>query len=704
MSVRAAIVFSGRGSNMGALLRASQAQDFPVEFVTACTDNPTAGGIALAQDFGLETQVIAGSKQDMEDNLDRVLRDNRVDLVVLAGFMRLLSASFVERYYGRILNIHPSLLPQFKGLHPQQQAIDAGAEEAGCSVHIVTAEMDGGPVIGQAKVPVLPEDTAETLSERILVEEHRLYPHIVAQYAHYIAEHPPISGEGLLKVPFSSVKEECGIFACHGAQDALALTIFGLHAIQHRGQEGVGIATIDNGDIFAHRDVGLVSEIFSKQEVQKLHLPGQQMIGHLRYSTAGGKSGANLQPFVMQTRFGSLALAHNGNLTNADELRKHLMNAGQVFFTDSDSEVFMHLMTQSDAEDLEQAIIEACMQTTGAFSILILSDQGIFAARDPLGMRPLCLGKRDGQIAIASESCALEAADMKWQFDIDAGELVRISPEGEIERKYYVPKRELSAQKFCAFEYVYFMRANSAFNDRYTARVRERIGMQLHRENPQDEADYVVPVPESGIFAAIGYSQASKLPFHFAILKSPYVGRTFIEPEQELRHFGVRLKLSIDRWHVKNKRIILVDDSIVRANTLPKLVTLLRDAGAKEIHVRIASPTIEYPCFYGVDMPSRAELSAANHSVEEICKLVGADSLAFVSVEGLRRAIDASNNDHIEADEVPKYCGTCTACFTGAYPAPLCDQKMQDALAGSLAQFEVNSPGLLFAQGRGKTS
>ena len=697
--MRAAVLFSGRGSNMGALLRAARSNDYPVEYVISITDNESAQGRELAQEAGVKCEYVEGLRAERETQILRLFAEHRVEIVVLAGYMRLLSEEFVERFYGRILNIHPSLLPEFKGLNPQQQAIDAGASESGCSVHLVTAEMDGGPVIGQTVVPVYKDDTADILSERILVEEHKLYPHIVAQYAEYLKANP-ITDNGLLNIPFSAVKEECGIFACHAVNDALALTIFGLHALQHRGQEGAGIASMHENQIFAHRDAGLVSEVFSKNQTDDMELPGAQMIGHLRYSTAGGKAASNLQPFVMQTRFGPLGLAHNGNLTNADELRLHLMDEGQLFFTDSDSEVFLHLVAQSSHDDLKSAIIEACQQVTGAFSIMVLSTEGIYAARDTLGLRPLCLGKRENQLAIASESTALEATDMSWQFDIEAGELILITPEGDIERTQYAPKKELSAQKFCAFEYVYFMRANSAFNDRYTARVRERIGMQLFHEAPV-EADYVVPVPESGIFAAIGYSQSAALPFHFAILKSSYVGRTFIEPQQELRHFGVRLKLSIDRWHIKGKRIILVDDSIVRANTLPKLVQLLKDAGAAEIHVRIAAPTIEYPCFYGVDMPSRKELSAANNSVDEIRDIVGADSLAFVSKEGLRRAIDADSNETIDAgDEIPPRVGTCMACFSGEYPAPLCDQKMQDALVGSEAKYDVKSPGLLFARTR----
>lgn len=693
---KAAIFFSGRGSNMQALLQSCE----NVEFVLALTDNPNAEGIKIAEKHGLALEVLGGTKGEMEAQAERALRQNGIELICLAGYMRLLSASFTERWYGRILNIHPSLLPKYKGLHPQQQALDAGEKTAGCSVHLVSAEMDGGPVIAQAEVPVLAGDNEASLAARILTEEHKLYPKTVDQYADYLAAHP-ITNDGLLKVPFAAIKEECGIFAIHAEHDALPLTIFGLHALQHRGQEGAGIASIHDGQIYAHRRAGLVGDVFSKNKLEnKVHLPGKQMIGHLRYSTAGGKAADNLQPFVMQTRFGQLGLAHNGNLTNSDELRQHLMEAGTIFSTDSDSEVFLHLLAQSPANTLKQAIIEACLQVTGAFSIFILSNEGIYAARDALGMRPLCLGMRDGQIAIASESTALEATDIEWQYDIDAGELLQIKPSGEILREHYtLPKPKLE-QRFCAFEFVYFMRANSAFNDRYTARVRERIGMQLFNEAPAD-ADYVVPVPESGIFAAIGYAQLSKLPFHFAILKSSYVGRTFIEPKQELRNFGVRLKLSIDRFQVKGKRIVLVDDSIVRANTLPKIIELLRAAGAREVHVRIAAPMIEYPCFYGIDMPSRAELSAANHSLEELRVLINAESLAFVSTEGLRRAIDARDSEPIEERApVAPYLGTCMACFTGDYPAPLADTKMQRALEGSNAQYETTSPGLLFANTR----
>lgn len=695
-AIKAAVFFSGRGSNMEALFDRAQ----NVEYVLAFTENSDAKGIEIAKARNVDVIVLSGTKGEMEAQAERELRARHVDLICLAGFMRLFSKSFTDRWYGQILNIHPSLLPKHKGLHPQQQAIDAKDTQSGCSIHIVTAEMDGGPVIAQAVVPIKAGDTADTLAARILFEEHRLYPQVVAQYADHMRTEGK-GGEGLLEVPFSAVKEECGIFAIHAEHDALPLTIFGLHALQHRGQEGAGIASIDEDQIYAHRRRGLVGDVFSKNKLEnKVNLPGKQMIGHLRYSTAGGKAADNLQPFVMQTRFGQLGLAHNGNLTNADELREHLMDAGTIFSTDSDSEVFLHLLAQSPANNLRQAIIEACLQVTGAFSIFILSSEGIYAARDSLGMRPLCLGMRDGQIAIASESTALEATAISWKFDIDAGELVQVTPEGEIKRDYYAQKRDKLDQKFCAFEYVYFMRANSAFNDRYTARVRERIGMQLFNEAPAD-ADYVVPVPESGIYGAIGYAHSSKMPFHFAILKSSYVGRTFIEPKQELRNFGVRLKLSIDRFQVQGKRILLVDDSIVRATTLPKIIDLLRDADAKEVHVRIAAPMIRYPCFYGIDMPSRQELSAANHSLEELQKIVGADSLAFISMEGLQRAIDAKDSDNIEEGrDVAPYLGTCMACFSGAYPAPLADPKMQKALAGSQAQFETKSPGLLFANTR----
>ena len=681
--MRTAILFSGRGSNMEALLEAGPKE---LDFVLCATDNPEAGGRALAARHHLPCELLTGDQKERERRLLRLLRRQRVELVLLAGFMRVLSASLVEAWYGRILNIHPSLLPDFKGLNPQAQALAAGVSKSGASVHLVTAELDSGPVLGQAEVPVLPGDDQARLAARILRAEHQLYPRVAAEYAAYLQSNP--SGDaGLLKVPYSAIKEECGVFACHSPLDALALTIFGLHALQHRGQEGAGIATIHQGNISVHRRAGLVGEVFGKATVETLDLAGEQAIGHLRYSTVGAKDSANLQPFVLQTRFGPLALAHNGNLTNTDALRSELLVAGQSFFTDSDSEVFLHLISQSQHSELEAAFADACRQATGAFSLLLLSGQGIYAARDPQGMRPLCLGERDGQVAIASESTALEAADMEWRFDLDAGELVHIAPSGALRRSYYVDKLPRPQQRFCAFEYIYFMRANSAFNDRYTARVRERIGMRLWHEAPAP-ADFVVPVPESGIFAAIGYSQAAELPFHFAILKSSYVGRTFIEPEQSLRHFGVRLKLSVDRWRVRNKSIVLIDDSIVRGNTLPKLIELLRAAGAAEVHVRIASPTIEFPCFYGIDMPWRAELIAHDCGVEDIRRIIQADSLEFISVPGLTRAINANKSEELgDTKPTAERVGICTACFTGDYPVAISDASMQHELAGTRALY-----------------
>ena len=682
---------------MGALL---EAQPEELDFVCCATDNPNAGGRALAARYNLACELLVGDQQQREQQLIRLWRSHRVELVLLAGYMRLLSASLVEAWYGRILNIHPSLLPKFKGLKPQAQALKAGVSKSGASVHLVTSELDSGPVLGQAEVPVLPGDDPASLAERILSAEHKLYPRIAAEYAAYLQINPPTNDAGLLKVPYSAIKEECGVFACHSPRDALPLTIFGLHALQHRGQEGAGIATIHQGNISVHRRAGLVGEVFSKATVETLDLAGQQAIGHLRYSTVGAKDSANLQPFVLQTRFGPLALAHNGNLTNTDELRSGLLEAGQLFFTDSDSEVFLHLISQSKHDDLEAAFVEACLQATGAFSLLLLSNQGIYAARDPKGMRPLCLGQREEQIAIASESTALEAADLEWQFDLDAGELVHISSSGKLSRRHYINQLPRHQQRFCAFEYIYFMRANSAFNDRYTARVRERIGMRLWHEAPAP-ADRVVPVPESGIFAAIGYSQAANLAFHFAILKSSYVGRTFIEPEQSLRHFGVRLKLSIDRWQVRNKRIVLIDDSIVRANTLPKLIELLRAAGAAEVHVRIASPAIEFPCFYGIDMPSRAELAAHDHSVDELCQIIKADSLAFISVPGLTRAINAnSSSETLSSEPTAERVGICTACFDGEYPVAISDTSMQQELIGTRALYSSVTPARLFSPQR----
>ena len=399
----------------------------------------------------------------------------------------------------------------------------------------------------------------------------------------------------------------------------------------------------------------------------------------MRYATCGGDEVANIQPLLQRTRFGSIALAHNGNLTNAASLRADLIEAGQVFQTTSDTEIILHLIARSRAGTVAEALAEALAQVTGAYALAVLAEDALYCVRDPSGVRPLVLGRIEaGEGAgeawcAASETCALDAVGATLDRDVEPGETVRIA-DGTLSSSF----AEAAPSRFCVFEYIYFMRANSAFRGRHAAHVRERIGARLFRES-HEPADVIVPVPESGIHAAVGYAEAARLPFKYGILKSAYVGRTFIEPSASIRNFGVRLKLSVDRAAIEGRRVLLVDDSIVRANTMPKIVDMLRGAGAREVHVRIAAPPFRYPCFYGVDTPRRADLSAAHHSVDEIRALIGCDSLAFISLDGLHRAVGGGEGDD----------GLCHACFSGEYDVPLVDPAMRDELAGSGAVVNV---------------
>ena len=476
------------------------------------------------------------------------------------------------------------------------------------------------------------------------------------------------------------LREECGVFGLTGDHEAAAYAALALHALQHRGQEGVGIVTRervdDEGPRFrAHKAPGLVSDVFNADADVLGSLKGDATVGHVRYATCGGDEAANIQPLLQRTRFGSVALAHNGNLTNAASLRAELIEAGQVFQTTSDTEVILHLLARSRAESVAEALNEALAQVTGAYALAVLAEDALYCVRDPSGVRPLVLGRMeapDGRAVwcAASETCALDAVGATFVRDVEPGETVRIAG-GEVTSSSVPAARS----RFCVFEYIYFMRANSAFRGRHAAHVRERIGARLFRES-HEPADVIVPVPESGVHAAVGYAEAARLPFKYGILKSAYVGRTFIEPSASIRNFGVRLKLSVDRAAVEGRRVLLVDDSIVRANTMPKIVDMLRSAGAREVHVRIAAPPFRFPCFYGVDTPRRADLSAAQHGVDEIRALIGCDSLAYISLDGLREAVGGQGGDT----------GLCHACFSGEYDVPLIDPAMRDELEGSDAR------------------
>ncbi len=475
-----------------------------------------------------------------------------------------------------------------------------------------------------------------------------------------------------------ALREECGVFAASGLADAATYAVLALHAQQHRGQEGAGIVTRETGRanapaFHAHKAPGLVSDIFAAETAAVKGLPGDGVVGHVRYSTCGGDEAANIQPLLQTMRLGTLALAHNGNLTNAATLRAEMIARGEVFQTTSDTEVILHLLAAARSENIVEALQEALAQVEGAYSLAILTADAVIAVRDPAGVRPLVLGRIGEAWCVASETCALESVGAETVRDVEAGEIVVMDRAGLTTHRL----TKTAAERFCVFEYIYFLRANSAFAGRHAAHVRERIGAQLFRES-HEPADVVIPVPESGVHAAVGYAEMARLPFKYGILKSAYIGRTFIEPSQSIRNFGVRLKLSVDRAAVEGRRVLLVDDSIVRGNTMTKIVDMVRTAGAREVHVRIAAPPFRYPCFYGVDTPSRSELSAANHSIAEISEIVGADSLAYISLEGLKTAVAGTR----KAREP----GLCHACFSGEYDIPLGDPGMVDELAGSDAR------------------
>ena len=460
---------------------------------------------------------------------------------------------------------------------------------------------------------------------------------------------------------FDKLHEECGIFGIYGSADAAVNTALGLHALQHRGQEAAGIVTMLGENYSAHFAEGLVADNFTSAKVVK-KLEGNSAIGHVRYSTAGKKTARNFQPIHAELSLGFLALAHNGNLTNAGKLRKSLISRGAIFQSTMDTEVIIHLIALSQKPTLQEKIIDAASQIEGAFSLVIIHKDGIIALRDPYGVRPLSLGKLGDAYVVASETCAFDIIGAKFERDIGHGELISISHEGV---KSFQPF-EKKPSKFCIFEYVYFARPDSSIEGKNVYEMRKNIGIELAREIKID-ADVVVPVPDSGVPAAIGYAMESKIPFELGIIRNHYVGRTFIEPTDRIRHFGVKLKHNANLSVIKGKRVVLVDDSIVRGTTSKKIVQMIRDAGAKEVYMLIASPPTISPCFYGVDTPDKKDLIASYMSCEEIRKMIGADKLAYISIEGLYRAITTNkrNNDN------PQYCD---ACFSDQYPIRLTDK------------------------------
>ncbi len=444
-------------------------------------------------------------------------------------------------------------------------------------------------------------------------------------------------------------REECGIFGIFGHAEAANLTYLGLYALQHRGQESAGIATSDGQRLVAHKSMGYVADGFDEETFQRLK--GQNSIGHVRYSTAGESGLKNAQPILIDCAHGEIAICHNGNLVNARELRDALVAQGSIFQTTSDTEVLLHLYARSKAATPEAALIEAVGQAQGAFSLVLLTKDQLIAVRDPHGFRPLTLGRLEDGWVVASETCALDLIDAKWVRDIEPGEMLVIDAKGARSVRPFAD----SPRAHCVFEHVYFARPDSYVFGQSVNEVRTAFGRRLAAEQPVS-ADVVVPIPDSGVCAATGFASAAGLPMKMGLIRNHYVGRTFIEPQQNIRHFGVRVKLNPVRSILDGQRVVLVDDSIVRGTTSRKIVKMVRAAGAREVHMRISCPPTISPCFYGVDTPRRSELIAATHSLDEICRYIGADSLGYLSLDGLLSAVGPTRESY------------CTSCYTGEYP------------------------------------
>jgi amidophosphoribosyltransferase len=441
----------------------------------------------------------------------------------------------------------------------------------------------------------------------------------------------------------------CGIFGIFNYPEASNHTYLGLYALQHRGQESAGIVSSDGKKLHHYRQMGHVSEVFSLDILKRL--AGRSAIGHVRYSTAGSSELKNAQPFLVDYAKGSIAIAHNGNLTNAFLIRSQLESSGSIFQSNMDTEVIVHLIAHSKGKTFVERIIQALQQIEGAYSLLFLTEKEMVAVRDPLGFRPLLLGQLKGAAVVASETCAFDLIGAKFVREIEPGEILMINPDGIRSFKPF-PSKPLHQ---CIFEFIYFARPDSFIFHRNVYDVRKSLGIQLAEESPA-VADMVVPIPDSGIPATLGYSFASEIPFEMGMIRNHYIGRTFIEPEQSIRHFGVKIKLNPVQGLMKGKRIVTVDDSIVRATTSRKINKMFRNAGAKEVHVRISSPPITHPCFFGIDTPKRSELIASSHTVKEIQRYINATSLSYLSLEGLKRCVKG------EAEQF------CYACFTGSYP------------------------------------
>ena len=448
---------------------------------------------------------------------------------------------------------------------------------------------------------------------------------------------------------FDKFHDECAVIGILNNPEASKFCYLGLYAMQHRGQEGAGIVSVDRGNMVAYRDMGLVADIFDTEVLAKLE--GSSAIGHTRYATYGGKDYQNLQPFVANFSDDSIALAHNGNLINANELRRELEKLGAIFASTSDTEVILHLLAHSKQDTMAKKMAEALKRVRGAYSLAVMTNDRLYAVRDPAGVRPLSLGRIDKGFVIASETCAFDLIGAEFIRDIEPGEILELTADGRESSDFSLKNGN---EAFCVFEYIYFARPDSTIGGKNVYLARKRLGQELAKEKPV-EADLVVPVPDSGVPAALGYSQESGLPMEFGLIRNHYVGRTFIEPSQSIRDFGVKVKLNPNNKLIAGKRLVVVDDSIVRGTTCRKLIKMLRDSGAKEVHFRVSSPPTTGSCYYGIDTPSPEELIASKHSVEEIRQYINADSLGYLSEEAMYRAIESPRE------------GYCDACFSGNY-------------------------------------
>lgn len=455
---------------------------------------------------------------------------------------------------------------------------------------------------------------------------------------------------------FDKFREECGIFGIFGHPDAANMAYLGLYALQHRGQEAAGIVSSDGKKLYCEKSMGLVADIFTEDRIKML--PGHAAIGHNRYSTTGDSISINIQPILVNFALGGLAIGHNGNLVNAGILKDELEAYGSIFQSTMDSEVIIHLIAQSRMASLKERIVDALGHVQGAYSLVLITERELIAVRDPHGFRPLAMGSLDGATVFASETCAFDLIEAEYVRDVEPGEMVVVDKDG-IHSSF--PLRQADPSH-CIFEFIYFARPDSRVFGQNVYTIRKAFGRRLAMENPVD-ADVVIPVPDSGVPAALGYAEESGIPFDTGLIRNHYVGRTFIEPRQSIRHFGVKIKLNPVRDALKGKRVVVVDDSIVRGTTSKKIVKMIRNAGASEVHMRISSPPTIFPCFYGIDTPTRQELIASSHSVEEIRKYITTDSLGYISIEGVEKV-------------VPHPMNYCAACFDGEYPVSFPDEMI----------------------------